>query len=253
MNKFRELVRKKISYKLTRKERIQGMIEGMVYILVTAVLFFNHWIAAVFMFPYLHFHLKRKERQKKDKERMMVSRQFKDGMLAISTALGAGYSVENSFREAAGELENLYGNDSVMVEEFKKIARKIDFNENVEDALESMAEHLELEEAVYFAEVFRFAKRSGGNLMEIISKTARNISDKISVREDIDVLISGKKMEQKIMNLMPFGIIAYLRIGAYEFISPMYGNIMGICVMTVCLILYMAAKMLSEKIVEISV
>lgn len=253
MRRLRKFAGEKFCYEFTRKELIWGILEGILSILATSVLFFDHWIAVVFLTPYLHFYLKRKEGQKKKKEQMMTSAQFKDGMLAISTALAAGYSVENSFREAAQELDQLYGETSVMMKEFKKIARKIEFNENVEDALEEMAGQLNLEEAVYFAEVFRFAKRSGGNLIEIITKTARNISDKISVREDIDVLISGRKMEQKIMNLMPFGIIAYLRMGAYEFISPMYGNILGICVMAVCLVLYMAARMLSEKIVEINV
>lgn len=253
MRKRKKLSRECFQYGLTRKEIFIGMAQGTIYLAVTSILFFDSLISMIFMLPYLHLHLKEKAKRKREKNYEMTSVQFKDGMLSISASLSAGYAVENAFREAAGELENLYGSEAVMVKEFKGIVRKIDLNENVEDALEVMAEKLELEEAVYFAEVFRFAKRSGGNLMEIIGKTARNIGDKIAVKEDIAVLISGKKMEQKIMNLMPYGIIAYLRIGAYEFISPIYGGLMGRVMMTVCLAGYLTAKKLSEKITEISV
>lgn len=252
-NKLWEKIKRVLQYDLNKKELVLGILEGMVFLAVTAILFFDNLPAIIFMLPYLIVHLRKKEKEIKEKKNEQISLQFKDGMLAISASLGAGYSVENAFFEAVKELENLYGAEAVLVEELKKIVRKIDMNENVEDALEKMAEDIALEEAVYFAEVFRFAKRSGGNLMEIIGKTARNISDKLSVQADIRVLISGKKMEQKIMNMMPFGIIAYMRFGAYEFISPLYGNLMGVCAMIVCLGLYLAAMVLSDKIVQIKV
>lgn len=253
MKAGKNALRERVRLELTRRELGIGILTGMAYLVMVALLFFNHVIAVFILLPYLYMHLKKVEKQIRQRRQEQICMQFKDGMLGISASLGAGYSVENAFREAVRELENLYGQDVVMVKEFRKIIRKIDCNENVETALEEMAAYLNLEEAAYFAEVFRYAKRSGGNLVDIIGKTATNISDKLSVREEIQVLISGKKMEQKVMNWMPFGIIAYLRLGAYEFVAPLYGNLFGVVVMSVCLVLYELAKMLSEKLVEIHV
>lgn len=246
-------LRNQFSYELTKKELLAAVFEGMVYLIITAVLFYDAVSAAVLMLPYLHFHLKKKADEKKRKETARANLQFKDGMLAVSSALGAGYSVENALKAAVREMAGLYGEDAVIVKEFKEITRKIGMNGNVENALEEMAEHVGIEDAVYFAEVFRYAKRSGGNLIEIIGKTAGNIGDKITVKDEINVMISGRKMEQKVMNMMPFGIIAYLRLAAYDFISPMYGNIFGIAAMTVCLAGYMGARALSDKLIDISV
>lgn len=253
MKNFRKKIRSAFTYQMGKKDLFIGMVEGTGILMLTAWLFFDSLFAVIFLLPYMVIHLKKREKTIKEKETERISMQFKDGMMAISASLGAGYSVENAFREAIKELENLYGTKAFMAEELRKIVRKIDLNENVEDALEKMAEEIELEDAIYFAQVFRFAKRSGGNLMEIIGKTAGIISDKLGVQEDIRVLISGKKMEQKIMNCMPFGIIAYMRMGAYEFISPMYGNPAGVCAMIICLGLYLAALTLSDKIVQIKV
>ncbi|MGN0160055.1 MAG: type II secretion system F family protein [Lachnospiraceae bacterium] len=252
MKKFRSRIQK-IRQNLEKKELVAGVVTGIIILGVTAWLFYDSLWVTFLMIPYLPFYLEKLSEEKNHKKNMKNASQFKDGMMSISAALAVGYSMENAFREATGELENLYGEDAVMVLEFREITRKINLNENVEDALESMAQRLGLEDAIYFAEVFRFAKRSGGNLMEIIRKTAGNISDKMEVKEEIQVLISGKQMEQKIMNIMPFGIIAYLRIGAYEFIAPIYGNVLGIVAMTVCLAGYLAAKKMADQIVKIQV
>lgn len=253
-------IRKKIRYRfspikanLTPAEIVAGILTGLGMLGVTAWLFYDSLWVMILMLPYLPFYLEKLSHEKSIKREIKTARQFKDGMMAISAALAVGYSVENSFREATGALENLYGKEEIMTLEFREITRKINLNENVEDALESMALRLGLEDAVYFAEVFRFAKRSGGNLMEIIRKTARNISDKMEVKEEIQVLISGKQMEQKVMNVMPFAIIAYLRVGAYEFIAPIYGNVPGMVAMSLCLAGYLAAKKMADRIVQIQV
>lgn len=251
--KIPERIRKTFRYDMTKKEMIIAALECSACLGVTSVLFYNTIFASLVMLPYFHFYFKKKEKEKEQKRIAKINLEFKDGMLAVSSALGAGYSVENALKASVRELSGLYGEDSVIVREFTEITRKVAMNDNVEDALEEMAEHIGIEDAVYFAEVFRYAKRSGGNLVEIIGKTAGNIGDKITVKEEINVLISGKKMEQKVMNLMPFGIVAYLRIAAYEFIAPMYGNLLGVAVMTVCLGGYMGARALSDKIVDIKV
>lgn len=55
------------------------------------------------------------------------------------------------------------------------------------------------------------------------------------------------------MNIMPFGMIIYLRITSPEFIEPLYGNLFGAAVMSVCLVVYAAAFMLGRKITDIKV
>ena len=51
---------------------------------------------------------------------------------------------------------------------------------------------------MYFAEVFRYAKRSGGDLMAVIKNTAQIIQQKEEVMSEVDTIISGKKMEQRV-------------------------------------------------------
>ena len=104
-----------------------------------------------------------------------------------------------------------------------------------------------------FADVFLTAKRSGGNMTEILAETADMIEQKMAVDREIDVLLSSRKLEQKIMNVVPFFIIFYISLTSKGFFDVLYHNPVGILIMTICMAVYLAAFLLSEKIVEIEV
>ena len=89
--------------------------------------------------------------------------------------------------------------------------------------------------------------------MSIIRNTASVIRDKNEVAEDIRTIISGRRMEQMVMNVVPFGIIVYLRLASPEFMEPLYGNAAGVAVMTGCLAVYALAIALGRKITDIKV
>lgn len=67
-------------------------------------------------------YVKRKLNGKKISRKTM---EFSDGMQAVSFALNTGYSIENAFAEAVGELELLYGKESSIVREFRMMVNRI--------------------------------------------------------------------------------------------------------------------------------
>ncbi len=98
-----------------------------------------------------------------------------------------------------------------------------------------------------------YAKRSGGDLIRIIRDTTEVINEKLEVKREISTIISAKKLEQSIMNMVPVGIVLYMRLTSGGMFDKLYGNAVGIIVMTVCLLIYFAAKMLADQIVDIQV
>lgn len=75
--------------------------------------------------------------------------------------------------------------------------------------------------------VFAAAKRSGGELTDIISQTAGIIRDKIQVQEEIHTMTAARVFEQKIMNGIPFGIILYIDLTSPGFFQTMYHTWLG--------------------------
>ena len=123
----------------------------------------------------------------------------------------------------------------------------------IEKLLYEFALRSDCEDIQNFSDVFLFAKRSGGDFHKIIATTIEHISDKIEMEREVQTVISAKKMEQKIMNVIPVFIILYLNLTSGEFLAPLYGNIFGISVMTGALGAYLAAIKISAKMTAIKV
>lgn len=221
--------------------------------MLATYLFFDRIYFAILLSPYIYFYVKNSKKKKIKDNKQKLCKEFKDAMLSVSVALNAGYSIENSFQEALKELRVLYGKDTMIVRKFKEIVTKISNNENIEDVLCAFADSSAIEDIEYFANIFKYAKRSGGNMIEIIRDTASTIRQKAEVEQEIQTIISGKKMEVKVMQIMPFAMIGYLRVTSSEFLVPLYDNVAGIIVMLICLLIYMIAVWIAKRIVEIDI
>ncbi|MCI8401817.1 MAG: type II secretion system protein F [Lachnospiraceae bacterium] len=188
-------------------------------------------------------HLKKRRREK-------LGSQFKDAILAISSAMQAGYSAENAWREAWQEMICIYGERGLITKEFERMVREISVNETPEQVISEFAQRSGLEEAESFAQVFCLAKRSSGDLVSIIDSAARTITEKLRVREEIVTLITAKQLEETIMAFIPAGIILYLNIAFDGFLDVLYDGVPGRVVMTVCLAVYAAAVAMGWYIVR---
>ena len=232
---------------------VRYIAEGIVIVCAAAYIFYENIFMALILSPYVYLHYKQRKKERAKKENNDFSKKFRDGIMSVSFALNVGYSIENAFVQAVEELELIYGRESDIVIKFRHIVIRLGQNENIEDIFMDFAEESGEEDIIYFAEIFRYAKRSGGDLISIIRNTTQIIQQKEEVLSEIDTIISGKKMEQKVMSIIPAVIVAYLKITAGEFIQPLYGNVYGMVIMTVCLIVCVIADMWAKRIVNIEV
>lgn len=236
-----------------RKEYLMIALEWLLADAAVSCIFYRSMIAFAVMMPagILFFKMKMKDIQ--DKRRKELAGQFRESIMAVCAALNAGYSVENSFSEAYRDMIQMYGRESQIAKQYMVIHERLKNNETLERILSDFADDSGIEDIRDFADVFSAAKRSGGDMVKIIKRAAGNISDKIDVKREIDTIMSAKRFEQRIMEIVPFAIIAYLGISSPGFLDTLYHNPMGIGIMTFSLILYGAGFYLAEKIIRIDV
>lgn len=235
------------------KEKITAVIKGVVLVMLIGYLFYGSFFVGLIFMPGVVLIYRREKVHYEARMREKRAKQLKDGMMALSSALGAGYSVENAFAKALGELMGMYAKDEPIVTGFGKIVNRMSVNANAETAFEEFADEMNIEDAIYFSEVFRYVKRCGGDLNAVIKSTSEKIGHKLETKREITTALTGRSMEQKVMNVIPFVMILYIKLTAAEFIEPLYGNVTGVIAMTVCLVIYAAAVKWSEKIIDIEV
>lgn len=216
-------------------------------------LFYDSWAALFFTVPGFLVYIyswQKEECQKKEQE---FREQFRTGIQTMAAALNVGYSVENAIRETAKDMKPLFKKECRIRREFARMIHQLDMNQTVEQVMTGLSERVNQEDVTSFVTVFITSKRTGGDSISIIRNAVRDISEKIEVEKEIQTLLAAKKLEFKVMCLIPFGIILYMRLAFPEFMNVLYGNLLGAVLMSICLGIYIAAYRIGKKLVEIEV
>lgn len=240
-------------YTFRRREMISFLIAVTVLFLLIGKLFFGTFLAGGLCIVFFPFLWKKKKKQLLEKRKKQLVKEFKDLILSFGASLKAGYSIENAFLEACRDLTYLYDASADILQECQSMKRQMENHISLEALLNDLGERSRMTDIMDFAKVFATAKKSGGDLNAMIANTADVIGQKIELLAEIDVMLTGKKMEQRIMLLIPLFIMGYISLTSPGYFMPLYQNPMGILVMSACLLLYATAYLLSEKIMEIHI
>lgn len=238
---------------ITKIECVKAILLGIMGISVISYLFYGTVFCAILLSPYLIYYFKSWEKQIIKKKQQSFQTQFKEAIQSLSAALNVGYSVENAMREAYKDLQVLYQKEEKILKEFQYMVHQLELNIPVENVLSDFASRTGAEDVQLFVTVFSMAKRSGGDMIQIIRQAANQIGEKIDVKREIHTMMAAKKLEFQVMSVIPIGMICYLKMSFPEFMEVLYGNLLGVGIMSVCLVIYVGAYELGKKIVEIEV
>lgn len=197
----------------------------------------------------LYFRYRKKAMAEQERWDLML--EFKDAMDSMVSALVAGYSMENAVTEAYHDLMLLHGQETPMVSELNKIRSKLSLHQPLDELFLELGRRSCVEDIITFAQIYATARKSGGNLVKVMKRTAENIGEKIEIQREIQTTIAGKKMESTCMMVIPLLIIMYLQFCSPGFLDPLYEEQMGRLFMTGALMVYVAAVMWSRRIMRI--
>ncbi len=221
--------------------------------MVICYLFYDTYKAWIIMLPLGILEYKSLKKVKIMKQKRELTMQFKSLIESVATTLSAGYSLERAFEEAKKDLLLIYTAKEHIFTELDFITSGLKMNIPIERLLKNFGQRSCVDDIEDFANVVNVAKRSGGNLVHIIQKTVNRIVDKLMVEEEIETMIAAKRYEERVMMIMPYGIILYLRWSNEGFFDVLYGNILGAFVMTAFLVVIYIADFWAKKIMEIQV
>ncbi len=175
-------------------------------------------------------------------------KQFRDMLEAVSSSLGSGRNVTDSFDGAMKEMAAQYGVNASIVKELEQINEGLANNINIEILLQDFAARSHDENVQNFADVFEVANRRGGNIRQIILETKNVINDKIMVEQDIQTIISGKKNELNIMMIMPLIVVNMTKSATGD-----SNGMVGFLVKLAAFCMFILAYVVGQKMMKIEV
>lgn len=241
------------SYAFSGRELAACLAKSAVVTAAFAYMFYRSWIGLAALPAVAYFGIRRERKRKLAERKERLALQFKDAVLAVSAGMQAGRSAENAFLEAEGEIGALYGKNSEMAKELALVRKGLKNQIPLEQMLLSLGARSHVEEIRDFSEVFAVAKRLGGNLKEVIRRTAELTRQRMEAEREIATLLASKKYEQRVMMLIPFLLFGYLQLTSRGFFDILYHNAAGAAVMTLCLVIYLAACVLAERLMDIRI
>lgn len=223
---------------------LTGMAIGMI--------FYNHLFGSLIMGCVMQIFLPECLRSKLKKIQIRLVDEF---MIFNNIMLGeiSGFSsVENIYRKMGRDLKNnkIMG-VNLLKGEFEMWASAVELGENPENLLMNFAARLGDTSILQYAFVFKMARKQGVDLKIVISTTNQILREKIGIARDIDILVSEKKLEQKIMSIMPFLMLLFLKYTAFDFISPLYEGLIGRGLMSILLTVFGICYIWSNRMTNI--
>jgi tight adherence protein B len=240
-------------YTMTVRETLVSFAMAAAVLSFIGFLFYQHVIACLVFAAAaaLYPSIRRKQLVRNRKEQLR--QQFKQALYSISSSLSAGKSVENAFREAAADLELLDpGRRSDILIELASINRRTENGVPIEKSLADFAVRSGVDEIAQFADAFAVCKRTGGNLAEVMRRTANIIGEKLEIEQEISVMVAQKRFEARALGVVPFLLIAFLAFASPDYMDPLYEGA-GRIVMTLALGLLCLGHWLARKLMEIGV
>ena len=232
---------------------IQFFLESFILLSLISYCFYSSILPLISLPIVLKWYFRYRKKSCINKRIQQLSLQFKDLLISLQALLQAGYSFENAMREAYLDLGKLYRKNSDILVEVRYIINGIHMNHPIEEMIENFGQRSGIEEIREFSEVFSIAKRGGGNLPLIIQDSCQIITDRLDVKDEIQVIISAKVFESRIMMCVPLFMIAYIRFSSPGYLEILYGSAIGAILMSVCLLFYLLSIYLFNKITDIKI
>lgn len=186
------------------------------------------------------------------KKKRELGRQFRDMLEALTTSLGAGKNINDSFIGVYEDLKVQYAADAAILKELEVIIAGIHNNVAIEEILEDFGKRSDNDDILSFANVFKISYRKGGNIKEVIRNTRTILSDKMEIAEDIETLMTSNKMEQNIMVVMPVVLIGAIKLMSPEFAAN-FVTPTGIISTTISIVIFAVAYFVGKSVLNIKI
>ena len=191
-------------------------------------------------------------KQIRDKKVKKLRNEFRDMLEAITTSLGSGKNVVDSFHAVYNDLKLQYEEDAFILKELEIILSGMDNNVDIEDLLLDFGTRSGIDDIVSFANVFKVSYRKGGNIKEVIRNTHEILSDKMEIQEEIETIVTANKLEQKIMIVMPIALIGMIKMMSADF-AKNFTTPAGVISTTVAIVMFVIAYYVGKVILDIKV
>ncbi|MGK2949615.1 MAG: type II secretion system F family protein [Acidimicrobiales bacterium] len=188
-----------------------GIVLGAFIAAITTSVPFG--IVAALASPFLgvaYLDRRAKKRTKKFEE------QFPGALTLIASSLGAGHTFLRSIQLMCEEAE------APLSEEFARVVSETQLGDPLVDALERMAQRLDVRDVDWVVQAIRIQQTVGGKLADLLHTLADFIRAREEIRREIDVLTAEGKISAYVLGALPLFLGVFIQMTNPGYLDPMF-------------------------------
>jgi tight adherence protein B len=142
--------------------------------------------------------------------------QFPDALTLIGSSLSAGHTFLRSIQLMCEEAE------APISEEFARVVSETQLGDPLVDALERMAQRLDVRDVDWVVQAIRIQQTVGGRLADLLHTLADFIRAREEIRREIDVLTAEGKVSAYVLGALPFFLGLFVQVTNPGYLDPMF-------------------------------
>lgn len=238
---------------VTYRRLIRWSVQGVLCQLLLSYFFYNSWAAVPFLTPVAAVLVYRQWNGWKERTLLDIEEGFKDWLSYVKGGLTSGKSIEYAILGCRENFRNCIGAGHPILLGLEQVYRGLELRIPIEECMKRFGDETQVEVIQDFSVVFGIAKRQGGQMAATLERTIQQIYERVDLRMEISAMISAKKLEQRIMCVMPFGIMFFVGRASGGYFMSLYHNVQGVLIMSVCMCVYLFGVWWGEKLTEVRI
>jgi len=163
--------------------------------------------------PFLAVALLRRQIARRKRQ---FEEQFPDALTLIASSLSAGHTFLRAIQMMAEESEG------PIAEEFGRVVSETQLGDPLVDALQRMAERLDIKDVDWVVQAIRIQQTVGGRLADLLHTLADFIRSREEIRREIDVLTAEGRLSAYVLGALPVGLAVFIQTSNPGYLDPMF-------------------------------
>jgi tight adherence protein B len=191
--------------------------------------------------PFIYVWNRRQRRLRQFQEKLP------EALDLMVSALRAGHSMSGALGAAAREAPEPIGR------EFRLCFEEQNFGIDLRTAMDNLIERIPLQDVRMISAAMLIHKESGGNLAEVLDKTAQVIRDRFRIQQQIRVHTAQGRLSGWILSLLPVALSILLYGANPKYMTVLFTDPRGHKMMAVAATMDLIGLMIIRKIVNVRV
>ena len=176
-----------------------------------------------------------------------IERQVEPWINTVANALRASPSLGDAIASSATLLQ------PPMSQELDVLVKEYELGTPLDEALENLSERVGTRTLSATVQALKIARRSGGNLTELLQNSAESLREFARLEGVVRTKTAEGKAQVFVIGVIPLPMVLSINWLDPGFFEPLLHSLLGQLVISIALVLWLAAVLLARKILDVDI